>query len=112
MSAWSKAARIRTLYAKGYSTREIADVVGCGTSYVRTCARQRDASGLDPNLRGLGDAKAARAESTEAYYAARAIGASVAQAQSKRLTAYRNTLDRTARAARRASVASRQHAVS
>lgn len=37
----TKSARIRALYAEGKSTREIADIVGCGTSYVRVCARQR-----------------------------------------------------------------------
>ena len=37
----TKSARIRALYAEGKSTREIADIVGCGMSYVRVCARQR-----------------------------------------------------------------------
>lgn len=41
----TKAERIRELYAKGLSTREIADTVGCLTSYVRVCARQRAESG-------------------------------------------------------------------
>jgi uncharacterized protein YjcR len=37
----SKAARIRELYAQGFSVREIADKVGCSPEYVRIAARQR-----------------------------------------------------------------------
>jgi uncharacterized protein YjcR len=37
----SKAARIRELYAQGYETREIADLVGCSPEYVRVAGRQR-----------------------------------------------------------------------
>ena len=37
----SKADRIRHLGKHGYTTREIADVVGCVTAYVRVCLRQR-----------------------------------------------------------------------
>jgi len=37
----TKADQIRALYAKGYSVREIAGVIGCREEYVRVCARQR-----------------------------------------------------------------------
>lgn len=38
----SKATRIRQLYDQGiFSTREIADFLGCSIEYVRVCARQR-----------------------------------------------------------------------
>lgn len=37
----TKAARILELYAKGLTTREIADRVGCKPEYVRVVARQR-----------------------------------------------------------------------
>ena len=38
----TKAERIRALYEIGeYTTREIADVIGCRTEYVRVVARQR-----------------------------------------------------------------------
>lgn len=37
----SKAQRIRELYAHGYSIKQVAEIVGCRDSYVRTCARQR-----------------------------------------------------------------------
>lgn len=43
--AVTKAQHIRTLYATGMSTRDIADIVGCSDSYVRVAARQR-VSGL------------------------------------------------------------------
>jgi hypothetical protein len=46
VKAKSKAQHIRKLYAKGLSTREIADEVGCDPGYVRVVARQRDASGI------------------------------------------------------------------
>ncbi len=42
----SKAQRIRELYAKGMSTREIADRVGCRSEYVRVVARQRGENGM------------------------------------------------------------------
>jgi transposase len=41
----TKADRIRALYAEGLSTSEIAEIVGCGTPYVRVCARQRKNGG-------------------------------------------------------------------
>jgi hypothetical protein len=37
----TKADQIRDLYAKGYSVKEIAGVIGCREEYVRVCARQR-----------------------------------------------------------------------
>lgn len=37
----TNADRIRTLYAAGKCVAEIAAIIGCSTSYVRVCARQR-----------------------------------------------------------------------
>lgn len=44
----TKKARILELLAKGHTTREVADIVGCRPEYVRVAGRQRGASGLGP----------------------------------------------------------------
>ena len=47
----SKAKQIMALYDGKRTTREIAEIVGCGDSYVRTVARQRKGLGVSENDR-------------------------------------------------------------
>lgn len=88
----TKAERIRELYAKGLSTRQIADRVGCDTAYVRVVARQRVG----------GDRKAAREACRRAYAEARQSGLSPYEACGRAGSAYNSAMLKTRRAARRA----------
>lgn len=51
----TKAENIMRLYAKGLSTTEIAEIVGCLPEYVRVVARQRKGWGLSENDRRYRD---------------------------------------------------------
>lgn len=103
----TKSDRIRDLYAEGKSTREIADIVGCGTPYVRVCARQRVPGGHDPNkdyqrrmwafAKEAGDRMQARVARNRAYRAARDRGLDIDQAHGIAGGAYGKTLIETAR---------------
>ena len=45
----TKAAEIMLLYAKGLSTKQIGELVGCRPEYVRVVARQRKGRGVSEN---------------------------------------------------------------
>lgn len=101
----SKAARIMKLYARGYSTREIGQMVGCRPEYVRVVARQRKGNGQSRSdnaylsrIRKSGNRDAARMDGRIAYDAARQSGASIKRATAMYTIAYDHTLRRTANA--------------
>lgn len=67
----TKAARILDLYAKGLSTREIGEVVGCRPEYVRVVARQRmgtSASEIDKRYLSSSLGRLVRSEFVRKYY--------------------------------------------
>lgn len=108
----SKAERIRTLYASlpdtPNRTRIVADVIGCGTSYVRTCVRQRIDGGLAKAdiayfIRHFGSVQAgvkarndATAEYRRAYYKRRLREDPVWRAKRNAASAERRRLKRAA----------------
>lgn len=112
----TKADRIRKLYATGkYTTRQIADIVGCGVPYVRTAARQRvdgHESKSDLAYRPIkrrqraeimdaGDRKQAARAKREAYGRARESGLSVVEANRIGQRFYNAIIYRTGRLASR-----------
>lgn len=103
----TKAARIRTLYAKGNkTTRQIADIVGCETSYVRVCARQRVPGGHNAGreykrrMYALGDKTAARSAWRARYAQLRAVGVGFRAANNAASGFYFRTMIRTGMARR------------
>lgn len=109
----TKAQRIRELYAKGYTPPEIAKIVGCLDSYARVCARQRvGGSQCSADVKysravyEKGDREKARKASRAAYGRVRELGKSTHEAEAAGFRAYRDSMNRTGRAARRAEAQS------
>lgn len=81
----TKADRIRALYAAGKSTREIADIIGCKTSYVRVVARQRRGGLSEHDIKYLPRKNEIR---RAAYHAARKRG--LGSSEASRFTSMRS----------------------
>lgn len=103
----TKAARIRRLYADGMlTTTEIARIVGCNSSYVRTAAKHRGEVGNNherehkKRFRNNGDNEAARAAGRAAYRNAKEAGHSTSEAAARYISARDRVLRQTAREAR------------
>lgn len=77
----TKAAKIMELYERGdFTTREIADAVGCAESYVRVVTRQRRGTGVSKN---------------ERRYLESALGQSMKRKRQPAINAYNRVLRKT-----------------
>ena len=96
----TKSDHIRSLNNGIRTTRDIADIVGCGTSYVRVVLRQR---GTDRDPRRYGDRYAANKAARKAYAMALACGLDADDAARICRNVRTSTIDKTGRAALRAA---------
>ncbi|MCH9750891.1 MAG: hypothetical protein K0U61_01600 [Alphaproteobacteria bacterium] len=105
----TKAERIRTLFKKGLSDKQIAEKVGCLTAYVRAVRRRINGSPVDQRydrkIRSRGDKDAASRAGKRARLAAKRAGLSVLDRHRAQNRARDRVIRKTGRAALRKEAA-------